>query len=306
MVFAFLVPLLGKAIAAYATAAIIGAGIGAAGYTASIALSNGGFNNWNWGQFAKAVGIGAVSGAITAGIGNTFGNVGAHGISGEFVRAGAHGFANGFIAEFTGGDFMQGFASGGLGSLAGSGFQSLGGIAKTAVGMVGFSAVAGGIGAELSGGDFWKGAAIGGMVAGLNHLAHEFEGDPPIKKVDKKGYLSQNGKKITDGFGTAITATDGIAIALATGELSPEALKSMKGFLKVTGKAVGLVAAGDDLLSLYNKGSAASIADWTKAGISVGSLFVKANPWVLGGTVLYGLADAAGYNVVDIVYNKFK
>jgi RHS repeat-associated protein len=154
-------------------ALVVGAAIGAAGYTASIALSNGGFNNWNWGQFAKAVGIGAVSGVITAGIGNAFGEFLNYGVSGEFVRAGAHGFANGFISEITGGDFMQGFASGGLGSLAGSGFQGLGGIAKTAVGMVGFSAVAGGIGAELSGGDFWKGAAIGGMVAGLNHLGEK-------------------------------------------------------------------------------------------------------------------------------------
>ena len=49
--------------------ALIGAGINAAAYTASVAFSNDGFSNWNWGQFGNAVGMGALSGAATAGIG---------------------------------------------------------------------------------------------------------------------------------------------------------------------------------------------------------------------------------------------
>ncbi|MGY3214522.1 hypothetical protein [Mucilaginibacter sp. HD30] len=40
-----------------------------------LALSPGGFKNWNSGQFWKAVGIGAISGAATGGIGNAFGPV---------------------------------------------------------------------------------------------------------------------------------------------------------------------------------------------------------------------------------------
>jgi len=106
---------------------------------------------------------------------------------------------------------MQGFASGGLGSLAGSGFQSLGGIAKTAVGMVGFSAVAGGIGAELSGGDFWKGAAIGGMVAGLNHTIHNLQKDN-YPKIKYKDGIVQNYESAEYGPYAVFTDKKGVKI----------------------------------------------------------------------------------------------
>jgi hypothetical protein len=119
----------------------------------------------------EAVGIGAISGAVTAGIGNIFGPVGSMGIGGEIARADTHGFANGMISELSGGDFMSGFASGGVGSLAGSAFMMFGGsFAASEFGTYAFSGLAGGIGAELSGGNFWQGAAIGVMNAGLNHL----------------------------------------------------------------------------------------------------------------------------------------
>ncbi len=150
-----------------------GAILGGAGYTASVGFSEGGFNNWNWGQFGKSVGIGAVSGLVTAGIGSAFGAVGSNGIMGEVARAYTHGFANGMISEFTGGDFMTGFAAGGLGSLGGSAFSAFGGnFAQSALGQVSFSALAGGVGAELTGGDFWRGAATGATVGLLNHARH--------------------------------------------------------------------------------------------------------------------------------------
>ena len=179
-------------------AACWGAVIGGAGYTASVALSNGGFNNWNWGQFAKSVGIGAVSGVVTAGIGSVFRDVGKFGH--EVLRGLAHGFANGGISELTGGSFLQGFASGALGSLAGSGFQAWGGnFAKSAVGTIGFSSVAGGVGAELTGGEFWKGAVIGATVAGLNHLAHNGGGDDDKRKNGKGNSLRGGSQKQRDG-----------------------------------------------------------------------------------------------------------
>ena len=156
-------------------AACWGAVIGGAGYTASVAMSDGGFNNWNSGDFWKSVGVGALSGAVTAGIGSAFGTVGSNGIMGEIARAYTHGFANGMISEFTGGDFMTGFASGGLGSLAGSAFTFGGKFAESAVGTIGFSALAGGVGAELTGGDFWQGAATGAIVGSLNHMQHRVE-----------------------------------------------------------------------------------------------------------------------------------
>ncbi|MFD1631673.1 RHS repeat-associated core domain-containing protein [Pseudopedobacter beijingensis] len=163
-------------------AALIGAGIGAASYTASVAFSKGGFDNWNWGQFGKSAGIGAISGVATAGIGAAFGHATGT-LLNEVGRSLAHGLVNGGISEFTGGDFMQGFASGALGSLAGSGFQALGDFAKTGVATIGFSALSGGVGAELTGGDFWRGAATGATVATLNHFGGKVLGNDPTQKT---------------------------------------------------------------------------------------------------------------------------
>jgi hypothetical protein len=88
------------------------------------------------------------------------------------------------ISEFTGGDFMQGFVSGGLGSLAGSAFMMYGGkFANSIIGNYAFSGLAGGVGAELSGGNFWEGAATGLMVAGLNHIQ---QGISMPKKLEEK------------------------------------------------------------------------------------------------------------------------
>jgi hypothetical protein len=149
-------------------AALWGAVISGAGYTASVAFSNGGFDNWNGGDFLKSMGIGAISGIATAGIGSAFGGVG--GFGKEALRAGAHGILNGGLEELQGGSFGSGFLSGSLGSLAGSGFQAWGGkFAKSIYGTVSFSAVGGGIGAELGGGDFWRGAAKGATIGLLNH-----------------------------------------------------------------------------------------------------------------------------------------
>ncbi len=46
-------------------AVIIGAIIAGGSYTASVAFSDGGFSNWNWGQFAGNVGVGALAGALS-------------------------------------------------------------------------------------------------------------------------------------------------------------------------------------------------------------------------------------------------
>jgi hypothetical protein len=99
-----------------------------------------------------------------------------------------------------GGDFVQGFVSGGLGSL---GAEAWGGAMKymgyekfagSTVGTVAFGVLSGGVGAELSGGNFWQGAVTGGIVAGLNHAMHKTY--PPDKFKgrswrDKDGIFSQ-------------------------------------------------------------------------------------------------------------------
>ena len=146
----------------------IGAAIGAASYTLSVALSPGGFDNWNWGGFFQSIGIGAVSGAVTSGIGQIFGTAG--NFLNEVGRGLAHGVAQGGLSELQGGNFLTGLVSGGLSSWASSAFQ-LTKIGQSKVGLLAFSGLSGGLGAELSGGDFWKGLINGLTISGLNHLA---------------------------------------------------------------------------------------------------------------------------------------
>jgi len=163
--FSAFVPILGP----YLDAAAWGSVIGGAGYTASVAFSPGGLNNWNIGDFAKSLGRGAISGAVTFGIGEMYGEVGDWGK--EIFRAYTHGFAQGMISEAYGDGFMTGFASAGLSSLVGSGFMKYGGeFAQSTEGGYAFSAVSGGVGSALTGGNFWEGAAIGTMNFGLNKL----------------------------------------------------------------------------------------------------------------------------------------
>ena len=168
----------------------IGAAIGAASYTMSIAFSEGGFQNWNWGGFFQSIGIGAASGAITSGIGKIFKDVGKFGT--EVARGLTHGLVQGGFSELQGGDFLSGFATGALSSWAGTAFQT-NGIGKTKVGMFAFAGVAGGIGSEVTGGDFWKGAATGLTIAGLNHAAHSlFEGSNHMFASKEEAYAYMN------------------------------------------------------------------------------------------------------------------
>lgn len=131
----------------------------------------------------KATIFGAVSGAVTFGIGQLFQPAlqAAAGFSGAMMeaglsvaQAGLHGYAQGILSLMQGGTFEQAFVAGALGSLGASSFiAAADSFSKSAVGTVLFGAVSGGIGSELSGGNFWQGVLIGGIVAGLNHVAHK-------------------------------------------------------------------------------------------------------------------------------------
>ncbi len=154
----------------------VGALIGAGSYTASIAFSKGGFDNWSWGGFFQSAGMGAVSGVATAGIGNTL--QGMSGFGTEALRAGMHGVTQGGLGAVQGDNFFNGFASGAISSMASSGFQSFDTkFANSKWGGASFGALSGGVGAELSGGNFWRGAGQGATVALLNHYGHQIEGN---------------------------------------------------------------------------------------------------------------------------------
>ena len=174
--------------------------IGAASYTLSVALSPGGFDNWNWGWFFQSIGIGAVSGAVTSGIGKIFGDIGKFGT--EVARGLTHGVAQGGLSVLGGDDFLNGFASGVLGSWAGSAFQLWKGVGDTGLGLYAMGGLSGGLGALTTGGNFWEGMGQGMIITGLNHAAwHE------VARL--KGELpNYSGKPMEDGnMGGCVLAT---------------------------------------------------------------------------------------------------
>ncbi len=191
-----------------ANALITGALIGAASYTASVAMSSGGFDNWNGRDFAKSIGIGAVSGVLTAGIGSAFGSVGGTGsalgnVVKEGVRAGFHGASSMMVNTAFGQDVNIGtYATGAFSSVSGSLTSNLSAGNQAAI-----SSLAGGTVSQLSGGNFWAGAANGLIVSGLNHGVH-------IQKHNQQTKLQVNASRafLEDlGYGAEQVAGDVVA-----------------------------------------------------------------------------------------------
>jgi hypothetical protein len=119
----------------------IGAAISAASYTASVAMSDGGFNNWQWGKFGLSVGIGAVSGLA--------GGYGASAVSG-------YGAISGALSGTIGGA-ASGFTAGALNSWTNG--SSFGNGLLTGFKSAGIGALTGGL--------------IGGLVGGIQSITHE-------------------------------------------------------------------------------------------------------------------------------------
>lgn len=149
-----------------------------------------------WYGMGKAGLIGAVSGAISFGIGSWSSS-----IFGQFVstgkalfEAGLHAISGGLTSAVEGGKFFAGALSGFVSSMISSGIQGLGqdggGIidAKTGKGLVAFQnnfgqnymkaamivsgGLSGGISSVIAGGNFWQGMRQGLISSGLNHVAH--------------------------------------------------------------------------------------------------------------------------------------
>ena len=171
-------------------AVIIGAAVGLASYSIGVAISG---QKWTIGGALKSMFFGAVSGAVTFGIGDLF-QVGsvvkAVGNAKFLVQGMAHGIAQGVLSVVQGGDFWSGAAAGFLGHMGGELWGAtmkgvgLDKFAQSTMGMVTFGAISGGIGAELSGGNFWQGAVTGGIVAGLNSAMHKI--DEPLSGSQDK------------------------------------------------------------------------------------------------------------------------
>ena len=179
---------------AAATAAVIGATVGLASYTIGLAVT-GNLDQWNIGGALKATLFGAISGAATFGLGELFAAgkvVQALGGVKFLAQAAAHGVSQGVLSVLQGGDFLQGFASGALGSLGAEAFgQIVGSWSSSTGGQIFFGALSGGVGAELTGGNFWQGAAIGGIVAGLNHVMHKMGGEDPIPSSKERTWYEK-------------------------------------------------------------------------------------------------------------------
>lgn len=183
-------------LAALGIAAAIGAIIGAATYMIMTIPSG----QFSFGGFFKSVLMGAVSGAVTYGIGSVFSSTAANALMtgvGEFgktiIQGAVHGIAQGTLSMMQGGKFLMAAASGFFGNLGaygfGKGMASIGlkEFANNTAGTVLAGAVLGGVGSSLTGGNFWQGAVIGGVVAGLNHTLHKAMGPyDPRKPIGSK------------------------------------------------------------------------------------------------------------------------
>lgn len=167
--------------------AIIGAAIGLATYTLSVGLAG---EKFKLGGMFKSMMWGAISGAVTAGIGSAFTPAAGSYLTtlGKVVKAGVHAVAQGTLSMVQGGNFYQAFAAGALGSLAAGGWEKLAGnFGKSVEGMITFSALSGGAGSYLTGGNFWQGFVIGGTVAGLNDALHKnLSGPGDDKKITRQ------------------------------------------------------------------------------------------------------------------------
>ena len=192
-------------------AALIGAAVGTASYLVGITINimNGGDARVSLSGILKSAFWGAVSGAVTFGIGSVFTST-ANGIvtgasnlakslgnAAFLVKAAAHGIAQGLLSmvQNHGAGFLSGAAAGFFGDLGATAWSAgAGNFASSTVGTIAFGSLSGGVGAELTGGNFWQGAVTGGIVAGLNTLMHQ---QPDNKQPDNK----QLAKRIADEYG---------------------------------------------------------------------------------------------------------
>jgi len=138
-----------------------------------------------WYGMGKTAVVGAVSGAISMGIGGAVSSL--NGIAKIAAEAALHGISGGLISLASGGEFESGFFSGMVSSIISSSLTELG-TTKNAAGqlvpknefgrtylkaaMIAAGGLSGAISARIAGGNFWDGMRQGLITAGLNHVEH--------------------------------------------------------------------------------------------------------------------------------------
>jgi RHS repeat-associated protein len=137
----------------------------------------------------------------------------------------------------------------------------------------------------------------------LSEVTHNEDLNPRSNNGDSWGFL-ERGEELLKGLSNGVAISEGFNYGMSrVGPTEAEALAGYGKVLGVTGKILGFAGALNDANKILNKGlKNATIADWTKLGISGGQLLLKTNPYTITFGIVYGIADAAGYNPVDILY----
>ena len=169
-----------------------------------------------WYGMGKSAVMGAVSGAISFGIGTAATSMFGQGLSfgKALFEAGAHALTSGNMAAMDGEFGGSAFLSGAVSSLVATGAQGLGSVGNfgrnnpdllKAV-MVTTGGLSGGISASIAGGNFWQGFRQGLITSGLNHVAHmaaiEIEEKNMIKKKIDNYYndTTSSGSRVNESF----------------------------------------------------------------------------------------------------------
>jgi len=189
---------------AFVAAIVIGAMVGTASYIINTIITGQKFTLLG---YFKAEFFGALSGAVTYGIGSVFtstatgigqfaasiGKVGS-----AFLQATAHGIAQGTLSLMQGADL----SSAGMAAITGfvtsgvmSGITSINpSITKSMGTSMITGGVVGGVSSKLAGGNFWQGAAIGAIVAGLNHYLHSIVSKSEMENIIERAKYNPSDK----------------------------------------------------------------------------------------------------------------
>lgn len=188
---------------AFVAAIVIGAMVGTASYIINTIITGQKFTLLG---YFKAEFFGALSGAVTYGIGSVFtstatsigqfaasiGKVGS-----TLLQATAHGIAQGTLSLMQGADLSAAGMAAITGFVTSGVMSGLTRIAPSINESIGASmitgGVVGGVSSKLAGGNFWQGAAVGAIVAGLNHAMHVISDNQQRKyileqQLEKAGY----------------------------------------------------------------------------------------------------------------------